>query len=47
MKWLGTVVVLTGKYTTKSDYVNWEIETVTKDGNEIVDSINRKYISSY
>lgn len=36
MKWAGTVVVLIGKDTAKSDYVNWEIKTAGEMGKRIV-----------
>lgn len=36
MTWAGTVVVLIGKDTAKSDYVNWEIETAGKMGKRVV-----------
>lgn len=36
MNWAGTIVVLIGKETAKSDYVNWEIETAAKMGKRIV-----------
>lgn len=36
MKWAGTVVVLIGKDTAKSDYVNWEIKTAAEMGKRIV-----------
>lgn len=36
MTWAGTVVVLIGKDTAKSDYVNWEIETAAKMGKRVV-----------
>ena len=34
--WAGTVIVLIGKNTSKSDYVNWEIEYAAKKGRRIV-----------
>lgn len=34
--WAGTMVVLIGKDTSKSDYVNWEIEYAAKTGKRIV-----------
>lgn len=36
MKWAGTVAVLIGKDTAKSDYVNWEIKTAAEMGKNIV-----------
>ena len=36
MAWAGTVVVLIGKDTAKSDYVNWEIKTAGEMGKRIV-----------
>lgn len=36
MSWAGTVVVLIGKETAKSDYVNWEIKTAGNMGKRIV-----------
>ncbi|MBQ3545597.1 MAG: TIR domain-containing protein [Lachnospiraceae bacterium] len=36
IKWAGTVVVLIGKDTAKSDYVNWEIRTAAEMGKRIV-----------
>ena len=36
MRWAGTVVVLIGKETAKSDYVNWEIKTAADMGKRIV-----------
>lgn len=36
MSWAGTVVVLIGKDTAKSDYVNWEIKTAGEMGKRIV-----------
>lgn len=36
MKWAGTVVVLIGKDTAKSDYVNWEIKTAAEMGKRII-----------
>lgn len=36
MKWAGTVAVLIGKDTAKSDYVNWEIRTAAEMGKPIV-----------
>lgn len=30
MRWAGTIVVLIGKDTAKSDYVNWEIKTAAE-----------------
>lgn len=36
MQWAGTVVVLIGKDTAKSDYVNWEIKTAAEMGKRIV-----------
>lgn len=36
MTWAGTVVVLIGKDTAKSDYVNWEIKTAGEMGKRIV-----------
>lgn len=36
MRWAGTIAVLIGKDTAKSDYVNWEIETAAKMGKRIV-----------
>ena len=48
MRWAGTVVVLIGKETSKSDYVNWEIETAAGMGKikdfsnvEIEEAINK------
>ena len=35
MNWAGTVVVLIGKDTAKSDYVNWEIKTAAEMGKRI------------
>ncbi len=34
--WAGTTVVLVGKNTSKSDYVNWEIEHAAREGKRIV-----------
>lgn len=34
--WAGTTVVLIGKNTSKSDYVNWEIEHAASKGKRIV-----------
>lgn len=34
--WAGTVVVLIGKDTAKSDYVNWEIKTAAEMGKRVV-----------
>ena len=34
--WAGTMVVLIGKDTSKSEYVNWEIEYAAKKGKRIV-----------
>lgn len=34
--WAGTEVVLVGKETSKSDYVNWEIEYAAREGKRIV-----------
>ena len=34
--WAGTVVVLIGKETAKSDYVNWEIKTAAEMGKRII-----------
>lgn len=34
--WAGTVVVLVGKSTADSDWVNWEIENAASDGKRIV-----------
>ena len=36
MTWAGTVVVLIGKDTAKSDYVNWEIKIAAEMGKRIV-----------
>ena len=36
IKWAGTVVVLIGKDTAKSEYVNWEIKTAAEMGKRIV-----------
>ena len=36
MQWAGTVVVLIGKDTAKSDYVNWEIKTAANMGKRII-----------
>lgn len=36
MRWAGTVAVLIGKDTAKSDYVNWEIKTAAEMGKRIV-----------
>ena len=36
IKWAGTVVVLIGKDTHKSDYVNWEIECAEREEKRIV-----------
>ena len=36
MRWAGTVAVLIGKDTAKSDYVNWEIKTAAEMGKHIV-----------
>lgn len=36
MTWARTVVVLIGKDTAKSDYVNWEIKTAAEMGKRIV-----------
>lgn len=36
MNWAGTVVVLIGRDTAKSDYVNWEIKTAGQLGKRIV-----------
>lgn len=36
LAWAGTVVVLIGKDTAKSDYVNWEIKTAAEMGKRIV-----------
>lgn len=36
MNWAGTVVVLIGKDTADSDYVNWEIKTAAEMGKRIV-----------
>lgn len=36
MEWAGTVIVLVGKETSKSDWVNWEIEQAEKLGKQIV-----------
>ncbi|MBD5532017.1 MAG: TIR domain-containing protein [Lachnospiraceae bacterium] len=36
IQWAGTVVVLIGKDTAKSDYVNWEIKTAADMGKRIV-----------
>lgn len=36
MKWAGTVVVLIGKETADSEYVNWEIKTAAEMGKNIV-----------
>lgn len=36
IQWAGTVVVLIGKDTAKSDYVNWEIKTAAEMGKRIV-----------
>ena len=36
MQWAGTVIVLIGKDTAKSDYVNWEIKTAADMGKRII-----------
>ena len=36
MKWAGTVIVLIGKDTAKSDYVNWEIKTAGGMGKRVI-----------
>lgn len=36
MKWAGTVVVLIGKETAQSNYVNWEIKTAAEMGKKII-----------
>lgn len=36
ISWAGTVVVLVGKKTKDSDWVNWEIETAAEKGKRIV-----------
>lgn len=36
IKWAGTVVVLIGENTHKSDYVQWEIEYAAREGKRIV-----------
>ena len=36
IEWAGTVVVLIGKDTAKSDYVNWEIKTAAEMGKRVV-----------
>ena len=36
MKWAGTVAVLIGRDTAKSDYVNWEIKTAAEMGKRII-----------
>lgn len=36
IQWAGTVVVLIGKATAKSDYVNWEIKTAGEMGKRII-----------
>lgn len=36
MSWAGTVIVLIGKETSKSDYVNWEIKTAAEMGKRII-----------
>lgn len=36
MQWAGTVVVLIGKDTAKSDYVNWEIKKAAEMGKRII-----------
>lgn len=36
MEWAGTVVVLIGKDTAQSDYVNWEIRTAAEMGKRII-----------
>lgn len=36
MRWAGTVVVLIGKDTEKSDYVNWEIKTAAEMGKRVI-----------
>lgn len=36
IKWAGTLVVLIGKDTAKSDYVNWEIKTAAEMGKRII-----------
>lgn len=36
IEWAGTVVVLVGKETSKSEYVNWEIEYAAKKGKRII-----------
>lgn len=36
MHWAGTVVVLIGKDTAKSDYVNWEIKTAAEMGKRVI-----------
>ena len=36
IKWAGTVIVLIGKDTAESDYVNWEIKTAAEMGKRII-----------
>lgn len=36
MKWAGTVVVLIGKDTAQSEYVNWEIKTAAEMGKRVI-----------
>ncbi len=36
IKWAGTVIVLIGNNTAKSDYVNWEIEAAARMGKRII-----------
>lgn len=36
IEWAGTVVVLIGKETSKSDWVNWEIEEAIKLGKQVI-----------
>lgn len=36
MRWAGTMIVLIGRDTAKSDYVNWEIRTAAEMGKRIV-----------
>lgn len=36
IKWAGTIVVLIGKDTAKSDYVNWEIRTAAEMNKRII-----------
>ena len=36
IEWAGTVIVLIGKETAKSDYVNWEIKTAAEMGKRII-----------